>query len=591
MSFFNKFFSLFILCVLSIQTIHSQVNPYVYLEDGSLKYIPDSKGNVIPDYSNVGYELGNKPSPDIDAKVTLDPSNDINLDRSGDLQNAINQISQLPLDSDGFRGAVLLKAGTYNIAEPIFITTSGIVIKGEGHEEGGTLINFTKKERINLFNIQGSADAVGIESTRKNVVDAYVPIGAKTITLESGHGFVVGDNVLYTDHKTPEWLKKLKADTLESVCRTLLNKTAVNWTTETYSLKYKRTITAVDGDKITLDAPVIEFVDGIHSTATLEKYEWPGKIENVGIEKLKTECTFTGDTDENHGDNMVAIIYAENIWVRDTHARYFVNSNTLINHSYKVTVLGSISSDYKSKITGRRRYGFEVATGSQRVLVKDCVSQNGGRHDFVTGSRAPGPNVFLNNTAIGPVHDDIGPHHRWSTGILWENISSPGVMNVQNRGCSGTGHLWTGAQHTFWNCTARKMNANNPPLEYKNWIMGCKAIVAKGVKAGAEPADLAEVYSKGTFMPFSLYEEQRRELKETLSFTPVKKNDIGSKIYPNPTNNIIYINVPAKTYKLVSTLGTTVVIQKATGVMDISHLRNGVYFLITEAGYAKIVKK
>jgi hypothetical protein len=42
-------------------------------KDGSLKYIPDEKGNIIPDFSRVGYYDGDKDIPDVPVIKTISP--------------------------------------------------------------------------------------------------------------------------------------------------------------------------------------------------------------------------------------------------------------------------------------------------------------------------------------------------------------------------------------------------------------------------------------------------------------------------------------------------------------------------------------
>jgi hypothetical protein len=41
----------------------------------------------------------------------------------------------------------------------------------------------------------------------------------------------------------------------------------------------------------------------------------------------------------------------------------------------------------------------------------------------VTGSRVSGPNVYYNSLAENSLAGD-GPHQRWATGILYDNIQS-----------------------------------------------------------------------------------------------------------------------------------------------------------------------
>ena len=62
--------------------------------------------NTVPDYSNSGYKGGGVPIPFVPAAVILSPSGG---DDWTQIQNAINQVSSLPVGPDGFRGAVLLR--------------------------------------------------------------------------------------------------------------------------------------------------------------------------------------------------------------------------------------------------------------------------------------------------------------------------------------------------------------------------------------------------------------------------------------------------------------------------------------------------
>ena len=104
--------ALFVL--LSFKAVVKKLEEPKYIKvntNGSLKYLPDAKGNTIPDFSHVGYHQGDKAIPAIAVAKT------ISANESGDsqqlLQNAIDEVAQMPLNKDGFRGAILLKKGTY----------------------------------------------------------------------------------------------------------------------------------------------------------------------------------------------------------------------------------------------------------------------------------------------------------------------------------------------------------------------------------------------------------------------------------------------------------------------------------------------
>ena len=104
--------------------------------DGKLVYVSDSLGNKIPDFSNAGYKGGGVPIPNVAIKETVWPLPGNNADN---VQAAIDRVSALPLDATGFRGAVLLKMGVYELEKPIYIKASGVVFRGEGMSDIGTI--------------------------------------------------------------------------------------------------------------------------------------------------------------------------------------------------------------------------------------------------------------------------------------------------------------------------------------------------------------------------------------------------------------------------------------------------------------------
>jgi hypothetical protein len=132
-----------------------------------------------------------------------------------------------------------------------------------------------------------------------------------------------------------------------------------------------------------------------------------------------------------------------------------------------VTVADSDCLDPISQITGGRRYSFNV--DGQLNLVTHCHARE-GRHDFVFGSTVAGPNVFVNSRAER-VHADAGPHHRWSSGGLFDNIVTDGELNARNRGNSGTGHGWSGANMVVWNSGAAGYIVESPATA-QNWVIG-----------------------------------------------------------------------------------------------------------------------
>jgi hypothetical protein len=91
----------------------------------------------------------------------------------------------------------------------------------------------------------------------------------------------------------------------------------------------------------------------------------------------------------------------------------------------------------------------------------------------------PGPNVFLDCRSRN-AHNDSGPHHRWATGTLYDNVHVQGdALNVRDRGNMGTGHGWAGAQMMFWNSSADSIICEKPPTA-QNWAIGSSAYSYSG---------------------------------------------------------------------------------------------------------------
>ncbi len=191
-------------------------------------------------------------------------------------------------------------------------------------------------------------------------------------------------------------------------------------------------------------------------------------------------------------------------------ARYFGYSCVNLGEfARNVTVDSCRYLQPKSIITGGRRYSFN--NDGQLNLVKNCFASE-GRHDYVTGARVMGPNVFY-NCRSEKAKADIGPHHRWATGTLYDNIITDGEINMQDRGNWGTGHGWSGVNQVFWNCTASKAAIQDPWVSGRNYVIGMKALKIYGRLNGRKSSEWEN--QDGELEPASLYLAQvkARQLK------------------------------------------------------------------------------
>ena len=103
-----------------------------------LDYGVQENGDRIPDFSCCGYRGGGVKIPDVSEKVALEARD--TGDDTERIHNAIDQLATMAPNDDGFRGAVLLKSGTYRVAGTLVMKEGGVVLRGAGQEDGGTVI-------------------------------------------------------------------------------------------------------------------------------------------------------------------------------------------------------------------------------------------------------------------------------------------------------------------------------------------------------------------------------------------------------------------------------------------------------------------
>jgi hypothetical protein len=466
-------------------------------KDATLNYLQDKNGNRIPDFSLVGYYKGDKEIPSVKVTKTVSPS----AEAENQIQNAINELSNQPLDKNGFRGAILLKKGTYTINGKITIEASGIVLRGEGSDTKLVAAGTVNRP---LIDVSGKGKVQEVQNTRTKIIDSYVPVGAQSFSVVSSNGYKTGDKIIVYRAATEQWIRDLKMDQIEARPGTK------QWQPGEYNLQYERRVTKVEDNKIFIDNPVVMAMEPKYGTGEIYKYTFDGRINNVGIENLSCESEYLSDTSENHSWDAVSFDKIENGWVKNVSAKYFAYSCVHLNSWAKnISVLDCNCSDHKSVITGGRRYSF-CNEGQQNLFI-NCHAAD-GRHDFVTQARTNGPNVFYDCSAKR-THADIGPHHRWSSGTLYDNVVTDGEINIQDRGNYGSGHGWVGVTQVLWNCTVKRATVQSPWANGKNYCIGLKGEKSLG-RFKDRPDGEWEGQNKEGLEPRSLYMAQLKARKK-----------------------------------------------------------------------------
>ena len=391
------------------------------------------------------------------AKISFGSDLSLAVKNSG-VNNDVTREAYLKFDLSGIRDSV--KSATLKLlakkdlaGDPAAIKIVNISVSYIQNDSWEEMI-LTYESRPNTVGITGA----------KRITSAYVPTGSATFEVEDVSGFSVGDSILVTRTPNDVWINAL-------------DMAQYGWVASEYRISYERIITGITGNSVTVNIPLVQAIEDGYGGGEITKFSVKGRINNCGVENLLITSYYTGDNDESHGWSAVTLSETSDCWVRNVTARYFGYSCVGLYRAYNTTVQDCAQLDPKSITTGSRKYSFYIDKGSFNLFQR-CYTR-GGRHDYVTGSRVAGPNVFVDCYAT-QTYADIGPHHRYATGILFDNIRG-GETRVQNRKDMGSGHGWAGAQTMFWNCKSDVSEFKvESPVGALNYGVGCVGLIKSG---------------------------------------------------------------------------------------------------------------
>ncbi|EFG04175.1 Peptidoglycan-binding LysM (plasmid) [Streptomyces clavuligerus] len=448
-----------------------------------LAYGRDAQGNRVPDYSYAGYRGGGVPLPAVPARVTVPaPSGQ---DDTAALQQAIDTASALPPDAQGFRGAVRLGPGRYRIGGTLRVTASGVVIRGSG---GATVLAADGARSRTLITF-GAKSSYGVVGTPARVTDDYVPVGSGTLTLSSTAGLSVGDAVVVERPTTQAWIDAIGMKGIF---------------TPDWSLRFERRITAISGNRITLDIPLTNALEQQYTQATVYRYTFP-RISQVGLENLSADGGAMTAAPDYSSTFYNAALWefnaVEDSWVSNVVANRFggAGQTALGPQSRRVSVLRTQMLDMVTTDSSARSNAYLLQ--GQQNLVQDCRVTATKVHAFTTYGRQAGPNVFSRCTAeLVQTTYDSGGHQRWGSGTLYDQLRVDGTLLLVNNGTRGSGHGWSDANSTAYNCVTEGYRIQGPPTAH-NWSFGCTGTLLDNSDG--------EVVSPGKpVLPASLYDQQ-----------------------------------------------------------------------------------
>lgn len=448
-----------LLLMLNLGKVYAQKYelPSIRYNNQKLEYTPDSLGNQIPDYSYCGFQLSEVAIPQISVKVVVESGDN---DATKNIQNAINYVAGLPLDNNGFRGAVLLNEGTYSVSGRLKITASGIVLRGSGKN---TILKAAGIDRETLIRVFGENDIQTLETAK--IITAYVPVNSFSFEVENADKFKIGVSVFIHRPSAKEWIEKLGMVDYGGETGWL------GWKPGQRDIMWEREITSIEGNKITLNAPLTNAIDSEFGGGEVSLFSWNGRISNIGIENLTLDSEYDKENpkDENHCWFALTMENVKNAWVRQVSFRHFAGSAVaLYETASQITVEDCISTEPVSEIAGKRRNTF--FTMGQQTLFLRCYAEN-GNHDFATGFCAAGPNAFVQCESQN-ANNFSGAIDSWASGVLLDIVNADGqALSFKNRGQDGQGAGWTAVNSMFWQCSAGRIECFAPPTA-QNYAYG-----------------------------------------------------------------------------------------------------------------------
>jgi len=454
----------------------------------ALFVIPSAAQEVPMDYSYCGYHRSESPIPSVKVTAYVQPSGS---DDAAMIQAAIDWVSnQKPDKQTGFRGAVLLAEGTYTLQEPLRIRTSGVVLRGTGRER--TILRKTGYDRGAAIYIEGTHDIV----TKDTLVVADTQPGSITCSVQGGStSLKAGTRIAIVRPSTLEWIESLGCSSFGGGKR--MGYWA--WHPGDIDIRWNRQIMAVNGNMLTLDAPITCSIEKRWGGAKAIIYEHKGMVSECGIENLSLESDYNHalPMDEDHCWDGIYLADAEDCWVRMVNFRHFAGSAVVIQKSAEqVTVEDCQSLQPISEIGGFRRRTF--LTMGEKTLFQRCYSEH-GINDFAIGHTAAGPNAFVQCDS----YESFGPSgaiSSWAPGILFDIVNIDGNDIVfKNWELEKFGAGWSTANSTMWQSTAAGLFCYSPDAINRNFSRGCWG----QVMGNGEYTEMNEHVK-----PYSLFAEQ-----------------------------------------------------------------------------------
>ncbi|MEI6751825.1 MAG: T9SS type A sorting domain-containing protein [Paludibacter sp.] len=581
--------------------------------DGKLMYVADANQNKVVDFSWAGYKNSNEPIPTISNIIsTLTPI--AGADNTTAVNNAIKAAASLPADVNGFRGVILLKKGNYQINGTIALNVSGVIVRGEGNDASGTVLtavgNTPAQRTVFVAGGGTSAQWKQYGSVKTNITSSFVQVGSTQFNVASTTGLTVGDEICVYHPSSAAWITAVGNGGVD---------TAAPWTAGQIDIMFNRTILAISGNTITIDAPVMNHLDLSLTQSYIYKISKTTTKNKIGVENLRIDIqNWTNFRDEAHAWEGLVMADIEDSWAKKVTALHFGQSGFQIFTANRITIDSCQALWPCATLSGSCRDNFQIDEWSSNILVSHCIADS-ARHAFeVSGTSKASGVVFHRCTATNSTNPSEG-HFHWPQGILYDCFRDYGtmtdvVLGLYSRGSMGTNHGWAAAHSVAWNCDLRRtattygdIICQQPPTA-QNYMIGGFAYVNRANKIPFPQYPLGYVEgvnnTSASLNPQSLFEEQLKERLSNLTTVnnPLEYN-VDFKVFRTISNATIEYNLNKESAVSAHVFGINGQLVKAiirneiqsTGVhqqsFDIQHLSSGIYLIkLTTDGFSTKAK-
>ena len=182
-------------------------------------------------------------------------------------------------------------------------------------------------DRGALIYMEGTDDLNTLDTLQ--VLSKYVPVNARTLEVASGTSLRKGDRVMVNRPSEKDWIASLGCDIFGGGIG------ALGWKEGDMDLSWDRTVTEVNGNQITLDAPLTVALNATYGTSTVTVCQWNGRIRNCGVENMTLISDYDKryPKDEDHCWTGISIEDAEDCWVRRVNFKHFAGSAVIVQRT------------------------------------------------------------------------------------------------------------------------------------------------------------------------------------------------------------------------------------------------------------------